>query len=40
MMREFLTSQILRRIVHQLEIDPKEAPLRSTWPPRRWSGWR
>jgi AcrR family transcriptional regulator len=30
MLREFVTSQILRRIVQQLDIDPKEAPLRST----------
>jgi AcrR family transcriptional regulator len=30
MLREFVTSQILRRIVQHLDIDPKEAPLRST----------
>jgi AcrR family transcriptional regulator len=30
MLREFVTSQILRRIIQQLDIDPKEAPLRST----------
>jgi AcrR family transcriptional regulator len=30
MLREFLTSQILRRIVQNLDIDPKEAPTRAS----------
>jgi AcrR family transcriptional regulator len=30
MLREFVTSQILRRIVQNLEIDPKEAPTRAS----------
>jgi AcrR family transcriptional regulator len=30
MLREFVTSQILRRIVQHLDVDPKEAPLRTT----------
>jgi AcrR family transcriptional regulator len=30
LLREFVTSQVLRRIIQQLDIDPKEAPLRST----------
>jgi len=28
LMREFLTTQILRRVVAELDLDPKEAPLR------------
>jgi hypothetical protein len=30
MLREFVTSQILRRIIQHLDVDPKEAPLRTT----------
>jgi AcrR family transcriptional regulator len=30
MLREFLTSQILRRIIHSLEIDPKEGSTRAS----------
>jgi hypothetical protein len=29
MLREFLTTQILRRIVGHVDIDPKEAPMRA-----------
>jgi AcrR family transcriptional regulator len=30
MLREFITSQILRRVADRLELDPKEAPLRAS----------
>jgi hypothetical protein len=30
MLREFLTSQILRRIIQNLDLDPKEAPMRGS----------
>jgi AcrR family transcriptional regulator len=30
MLREFVTSQILRRVIQHLDVDPKEAPLRTT----------
>jgi AcrR family transcriptional regulator len=30
LMREFLTTQVLRRVVRMLDLDPKEAPLRAS----------
>jgi AcrR family transcriptional regulator len=30
MLREFLTAQILRRVINALDLDPKEAPLRAS----------
>ena len=29
MLREFLTTQILRRVIRQLDMEPSEAPLRA-----------